>query len=383
MRFATKAIRVAQTPEGPHYPVVAPIYQTATYAWPDLDSPPEYQYTRYGAPNADMLARVVAALENAKHGLACSSGMAALSAATSLLKPGDHVVLAGDIYGGTYALAHNVLKEQGIEIGEFDAMRPPSLQGAIHERTKMLIFETPTNPNLRVVDIAAVLAQARLKNLIVVFDNTFATPALQQPLDMGADIVVHATTKYIGGHSDVIGGVVVTNDDVFAQAMVRYNMTTGGTPSPFDCWLALRGVKTLAVRMKAHCANALAVAEFLESHPYVARVHYPGLPSHPDHALAARQMSGFGGMVAVEVAGSGAQARRVAEACRVFLCAPSLGGVESLVSYPPEMSHSALSEEERIAKGIPSNLLRLSVGIEDSSDLTEDLDQALRSVLAE
>jgi cystathionine beta-lyase/cystathionine gamma-synthase len=246
----------------------------------------------------------------------------------------------------------------------------------------MLIFETPTNPNLRVSDIAGVVKVAKQHGLTVVFDNTFASPALQNPLDHGVDIVAHSTTKYISGHSDVIGGALVTNDDALHEHAFEWNKAVGAVPSPFDCWLSLRGVKTLACRMEKHCKNAQAVAEFLEEHPRVARVHYPGLPTHPDHRVAQRQMRGFGGMLAFEVDGSAEQAKRVAESTKVFLLAESLGGVESLIGYPPVMSHATMTEEQRLGKGIPPTLLRASVGIEDSQDLIEDIDQALQSAFA-
>jgi cystathionine beta-lyase/cystathionine gamma-synthase len=244
----------------------------------------------------------------------------------------------------------------------------------------MLIFETPTNPNLRVMDIAAVIAEAKRHGLITVFDNTFASPALQNPLDFGADIVVHSTTKYLCGHSDVIGGAAVTNREDLYLAMYEWNKAIGAVPSPFDCWLGVRGAKTLAVRMKAHCENSQAVAEFLASHPKVSAVHYPGLPSHPDHALARKQMRGFGGMVSFEVDGPAANARKVAESTQTFILAESLGGVESLLAYPPLMSHATMTEEQRVERGIPPTLLRLSVGIEDTEDLLEDLEQALAKV---
>jgi cystathionine beta-lyase/cystathionine gamma-synthase len=288
--------------------------------------------------------------------------------------------MAGDIYGGTFRVGEKILPRQGITVSEFCAHEPLSIRDVVQENTKMLIFETPTNPSVRVSDIAAVTKVAKAHGLIVVFDNTFASPALQNPLDLGVDIVVHSTTKYISGHSDVIGGAVVTRDSDIHNAIFEWNKAVGSNPSPFDCWLSLRGVKTLACRMEVHCRNAQKVAEFLESHPKVAKVHYPGLPNHPDHQVAKRQMKAFGGMMAFEVAGGGEAARRVAEGTNVFLLAESLGGVESLLGYPPLMSHATMSEEQRLLKGIPPSLLRLSIGIEDSQDLIDDLDQALALV---
>ncbi len=377
MRFSTKAIRVGQDPDPKFRAVIPPLYQSATFAWEDLDHIPSIDYTRCTNPNQEVLEQVIASLENGKHCVAFSSGMAAIAAAFSLLQNGDHMLMAGDIYGGTFRLGEKVLPRQGISVTEFCAHEPLSIRDVVQENTKLLIFETPTNPNLRVSDIAAVTKIAKEFGLIVVFDNTFASPALQNPLDLGVDIVVHSTTKYISGHSDVIGGAVVTNDDEIYQTVFEWNKAIGAVPSPFDCWLSLRGVKTLGCRMDAHCRNAMAVADFLSSHPKVARVHYPGLATHPDYPVARKQMRGFGGMVACEVAGDAAAARRVSESTRVFLLAESLGGVESLLGYPPLMSHATMTEEQRLAKGIPPTLLRLSVGIEDPQDLIEDLDQAL------
>jgi cystathionine beta-lyase/cystathionine gamma-synthase len=377
MRFSTRAIRVGQDPDPKYRAVIPPLYQSATFGWEDLDHVPPIDYTRCANPNRSVLEEVIASLENARHCVLFSSGMAAIVAAFSLLQKGDHLLMAGDIYGGTFRIGEKLLPRQGIEVSEFCAHEPFSIRDVVQENTKLLIFETPTNPNLRVSDIAAVTKVAKDHGLIVVFDNTFASPALQNPLDLGVDIVVHSTTKYISGHSDVIGGALVTNNDEYHLAAFEWNKAVGAVPSPFDCWLALRGVKTLGCRMEKHCRNAQAVAEFLSSHPRVAKVHYPGLPTHPDHAVAKKQMRGFGGMLAFEVAGSTEFAKKVCESTKIFLLAESLGGVESLLGYPPLMSHATLSDEQRLMKGIPPTLLRVSVGIEDPEDLIEDLDQAL------
>ena len=376
MRFATKALRVGQDPDPKFRAVIPPLYQSATFAWEDLDHIPAIDYTRCQNPNREVLEKVIAALENGTYCTLFASGMAAIGGTFSLLQQGDHLLMANDIYGGTFRLAEKHLPRQGISTSFFCAHHPLEIHEAVQENTKMLIFETPTNPNLRVSDIEAVVREAKKHNLIVVFDNTFASPALQNPLDLGVDVVVHSTTKYISGHSDVIGGATVTNDQALNTQIFEWNKAWGAVPSPFDCWLSLRGVKTLACRMKAHCANAQAVAEFLAGHPKVARVHYPGLPNHPDHATAKKQMSGFGGMLALELH-STESARRVAEGTEVFLLAESLGGVESLVAYPPLMSHATMSEEQRLERGIPPTMLRLSVGVEDATDLIEDLAQAL------
>jgi len=382
MRFATKALRVGQDMDPQYRAVIQPLYQSATFGWEDLDHVPKFDYTRCGNPNRDTLEQVIAALENGKHCVVFSSGMAAIVAAFSLLKSGDHMLIASDIYGGTFRIGEKFLPKQGIQVGEFCAHNPLSINDAVQPNTKLLIFETPTNPSLKVSDIAGVVKIAKQHGLIVVFDNTFASPVLQNPLDLGVDIVVHSTTKYISGHSDVIGGAVVTNNDDYYTTVYEWNKAVGAAPSPFDCWLSLRGVKTMKCRMDVHCRNAQAVAEFLDAHPRVKHAHYPGLVTHPDHQVAKRQMSGFGGMLAYEVDGTVAQARKACESTNVFLLAESLGGVESLIAYPPLMSHATMSEEQRVAKGIPPTLLRLSVGIEDVDDLIEDLDNSLKIAFA-
>ncbi len=379
MKFATKALRVGQDLTGPFKPVIPPIYQSATFGWDNLDKLPPYDYTRCGNPNKGILEQVIAGLENGKYCVCFSSGMAAIQAALGLLEAGDHFLMASDIYGGTHRMAHNLLKRQGVSVTEFCAQEPLCLKEHVQPNTKLVIFEGPTNPNLRVVDIAGIASEAKKLGLISVFDNTFASPYLQNPLDLGVDIVVHSTTKYISGHSDVVGGAIITNNEEHHNFFFEFLKTVGSTPSPFDNWLSLRGVKTLAVRMKAHCENAQAVADFLDQHPKVKRVHFPGLVTHPDHQLAKRQMRGFGGMVAVEFESEKA-ARTVAENTKVFLLAESLGGVESLVAYPPLMSHATMTEEQRLERGIPPTMLRLSVGIEDPEDLIADLDQALQKL---
>ena len=378
MRFATRALRVGQDPEPNFGAVIPPIYQSSTFAWKDLDTIPGIDYTRCQNPNRITLENVVASLENGKHCTLFSSGMAAIGATLALLQNGDDLLMANDIYGGTFRMAEQHLNRQGITTTFFDAHRPESIAEVVKPNSRLLIFETPTNPNLRVSDIRAVCAEAKRHGLTVVFDNTFASPVLQNPLDLGADVVVHSTTKYISGHSDVIGGAAITNDDAIGGHLCEWNKAWGAVPSPFDTWLSLRGVKTMAIRMRQHCANAQAVAEFLRGHPLVAKVHYPGLPDHPDHATAKSQMhDGFGGMLAIELP-TVEIARCVAQSTRVFLLAESLGGVESLVAYPPLMSHATMTEAQRLDRHIPPTMLRLSVGIEDPEDLIEDLDRALK-----
>ena len=379
MKFSTKAIRIGQDPDPAFMAVTPPIYQTSTFAWKNLDALPSFDYTRCGNPNAKALEEVLAALENGKYAQVFASGMAAVMGAFCSLKMGDHLLLASDIYGGTHRLAYGYLAQNGIETSEFNASQPESIASQIRPNTKLAIFESPTNPNVRVMDIAQVASVFKAHGITTVFDNTFASPYLQNPLDLGIDVVIHSTTKYLGGHSDLIGGAVITNSESIYTATKEFIKATGAVCSPQDCWLLLRGIKTLAVRMPVHCENALKIAKALESHKHVTKVLYPGLTSHPDHALASRQMRGFGGMLAFEVEGGAAQAKKVAESTEIILLAESLGGVESLIGYPPMMSHATMSEEQRQAKGIPPNLLRLSVGIEDAEDLIHDLNCAIEN----
>lgn len=377
MRFATKAIRVGQDPDPVFGAVTNPIYQNSTFVWESLDKIPPFDYTRCGTPNSKALEEVLASLENGKYCQIFGSGMAAVAGSLSSLKPGDHLLMASDIYGGTHRLAYVYLAQNGIETTEFNASCPDSIRDAIKPNTKIAIFESPSNPTMRVMDIARITEIFRNAGVTTVFDNTFASPYLQNPLDLGADVVIHSTTKYLGGHSDLVGGALITNSKETYEQVKEYVKATGAIASPQDAWLLLRGIKTLAVRMPRHCGNALGIAKFLESHPRVSAVHYPGLPNHPDHVLTTQQMRGFGGMLAFEVDGGAEKAKKVGESTQVILLAESLGGVESLIAYPPMMSHATMTEKERLSKGIVPNLLRLSVGIEDLQDLIDDLDQAL------
>jgi cystathionine beta-lyase/cystathionine gamma-synthase len=377
MKFSTKTIRLGQEPVPPYRTIIPPLYQSATFAWKDLEEAPKYDYTRVGNPTRTALEEVYAGIENAKYGLAQATGMAAIATVCSLLQQGDHIAATEDIYGGTYRLFEVFLKKQGITVTYFDETSPDELRAAMQPNTKLLWLETPTNPILKICDIAACCAIAKERGAIVGLDNTFASPYLQNPLDFGCDIVMHSTTKYINGHSDVVGGALMWDRDELTEPLQLYAKSAGNGPSPFDCWLTLRGVKTLAVRMEKHCENAQKVAEFLAGHPKVSKVHYPGLKDHPGHEIAAKQMRGFGGMVSFELAGGTDAAKRVAKSTRVFILGESLGGVESLCAWPPMMSHATMTEELRVARGIPGSLLRLSVGIEDSEDQITDLEQAL------
>lgn len=378
MRFDTKAIRVGQNPETAFKSVSFPLYQTSTFAWDQIDEEPETAYSRVQNPNRSVFEKVIAEMENGAFCTAFSSGMAAVVASLSILKEGDHVIIATDLYGGTQRYIESTLPRQGVTNSKFDSQIPESIAAAVKPNSKVLIFESPTNPLLKVSDIQAIVNEAKKYGLITIFDNTFASPALQNPLDFGVDIVLHSTTKYISGHSDIIGGAVVTNDPELGNWMFEWVKNTGSCPSPFDCWLALRGLKTLALRIQKHNANAQKVAEWLVTHPLVTKVYYPGLPDHPNHELSKKQMRGFGGMLSFEI-GDEAFAKKVALGTKLFLLAESLGGVESLIGYPTLMSHGCLTEEQRQACGIFPNLLRLSVGIEDPDDLIEDLETAFKN----
>lgn len=380
MRFATRAIHGAEGGSDDFGAAVRPIYQTTTFRWESLEREPEYMYARYGNPNRAALESTLAALEGAEYGTCFSSGMAALAAAMALAEAGDHVLLADAIYGGTAALAAKLLPRSGVEVGTFDSLDPQSLSAAARPNTRLVFFESPVNPTLEVVDIGSVATVAKQLGILTIFDNTFATPFLTRPLEWGVDVVIHSTTKYLGGHSDVTGGAALTNDPAIHERLLEQLKLGGAVPEPFASWLTLRGVKTLPARMRIHCEGAAQVAAFLADHPRIVRVGYPGNADPAVRELARRQMGGlFGGMVAFEVEGGRDGAFRLAERTRVFSVAASLGGVESLLSYPPLLSHAALSEERRLALGITPGLLRASIGLEDVDDLLEDLDQALRA----
>src|SRR5918996_2762597 len=375
MRFETRAIHVGQDPEPLYGAVNVPIFQTSTYAQESVGKPKAYDYARGGNPTREALQSVLASLEGGTRALCFASGMAAEATLLLLLRPGDHVVLPDDVYGGTYRLLARVLSDWGLAFDTVDMTDPDALRKAVRDETRVIWVESPSNPLLKVVDIPRAAEIAREAGARCVVDNTFATPYLQRPLELGADVVVHSVTKYLGGHSDLVGGAVVVRDDELAERLAFLQNAVGAVPGPMDCYLALRGVKTLAVRMEAHCRGARRVAEFLAGHPGVARVHYPGLPEHPGHDLAARQMRDFGGMVSFEMGGAD-EAIRVAEATRLFFLGESLGGVESLIEVPGPMTHASVAGSPL---EVPPALIRLSVGIERPDDLVEDLDRALAS----
>lgn len=377
-KTATAAIHAGQTAEGLTGAVIPPLHLSTTYLQDGIGGLRQgYEYGRSGNPTRDALQAQLAALEGGRHAYSFASGLAAEDTLLrAVLSPGDHVLLGNDVYGGTFRLISRVLGDWGVTVQVVDMSDTDAVRVAVAERApRVLWVETPSNPLLRISDVAALAEIGHGAGAVVVVDNTFATPALQRPLALGADVVVHSTTKYLGGHSDVVGGAVVLDDDALAERIGFLQYAVGAVSGPFDAWLTTRGIKTLAVRMRQHGENAQAIAEFLAAHPRVARVYYPGLAEHPGHALAARQMSGFGGIVSVALR-SGEEARRFAESTRVFQLAESLGGVESLVNYPDAMTHASV---RGTAAAVPVEVVRLSVGIEDVEDLLADVSRALEA----
>jgi cystathionine gamma-synthase/cystathionine gamma-lyase len=375
--LATRALHIGQGPDPATGAVVQPIHLATTYRQSAVGVHQGFEYSRSDNPTRRALEECLAGLERARHCLTFASGLAATTTVLLSLEVGDHVVVNDDVYGGTARLFNHVLARYGLRFTSADLRDPEALHEGMTDRTRMVWLESPTNPLLRLVDIAAVAEIARERGALTVVDNTFATPVLQNPLALGADIVVHSSTKYLGGHSDVVGGAVMLDDDSLAASLRFHQNAVGAVPSPFDCWLLLRGVKTLSLRVRQQCANALVVAEFLEAHPAVTAVHHPGLAAHPQHPLAMRQMGAGGGMVSFEV-GSEQRALEVLSRLRIFVLAESLGAVESLAEHPARMTHASMSQEHRRNVGIGDGLIRLSVGIEDVADLVGDLDRALR-----
>ena len=374
MDFETRAIHEGQQPDPATGAITVPIYQTSTFVQEGVGEHKGYDYARVANPTRTALQLCLASLEGAEHGVAFSSGLGAVTTVMHLLNPGDRVVAVADVYGGVYRMFSQVYEPKGYEF-EWVPAEELNANAAAHidERTRILWLETPTNPVLNIIDIRAVAEAAHAAGALVVVDNTFASPYLQQPLELGADIVVHSMTKYLGGHSDLVGGFAATNDPTIAERLLFLQKSLGAVPGPFDCWLVLRGLKTLAVRMRRHCENAQAVAGYLSQHPRVQRVLYPGLPTHPGHAIAARQMRDFGGMVSILLE-SEEEAVALCASTKIFQLAESLGGVESLIEHPARMTHASTAEAPFAA---PRNLVRLSVGIESAEDLVEDLESAL------
>jgi cystathionine gamma-synthase len=377
MEFETRAIHAGQEPDPTTGAILTPIYLTSTFVQEQVGVHKGYEYSRSGNPTRTALQECLASLEGAKHGLAFASGLAASDAVLRLLSPGDHVVIPNDAYGGTFRLVARVFEPAGLSYTPVDMTSMDALSAAWRNETKMVWIESPTNPLLTVVDIQAIASFARERGAICVVDNTFATPYLQQPMPLGADIVVHSTTKYLGGHSDVVGGFVALSDDERAGRLAFLQNSVGAVPSPFDSWLVLRGVRTLAIRMEKHCANARAVVDLLLDHPAVDRVLYPGLPEHPGHDVATKQMRDFGGMVSFTCHGGEGAALKVAARTKVFALAESLGAVESLIEHPAKMTHASAADSPL---AVDPALVRLSVGIETASDLVDDLKQALDSI---
>ncbi len=376
--LATRAVHAGQVADPLSGAVMPPIYQTSTYAQEGLGRHKGYEYARTQNPTREALERNVASLEGATHGFAFGSGLAALDTVLKLLSSGDHVVCGDNLYGGSHRLMEQVYRRLGLRFSFVDMREVGNLERALTPETRMVYCETPTNPMMFLTDLAAVGDLTQARGLLLVVDNTFMTPFFQTPLELGADIVLHSTTKYLNGHSDMVGGLLLTARDDLAERFGFLQNAAGGVPGPMDCWLALRGTKTLPLRMAQHDANGRRVAAWLAARSDVRQVYYPGLDSHPQHALARRQMSGFGGMVAFDV-GDVARARRIAEATRVFTLAESLGGVESLIGHPASMTHAAVPRAMREAMGLTDSLIRLSCGIEDPDDLLADLEQALRA----
>ena len=375
-RFSTICIHAGQTPDPGTGAIITPIFQTSTYVQEALGTHKGFEYARTQNPTRAALEANLAAIEGGKAAFAFASGMAAINAISTLLKAGDHMVVTDNTYGGTFRLFDQVLTRYQLEFSYVDTSRPELIEQAMRPNTKMLFVETPTNPVLRLTDIAKVAAIARARGARLVVDNTFASPVLQQPLSLGADLVTHSTTKYLNGHSDSIGGVVIANRDDDIEWLKFIQNAAGAILSPFDSWLVLRGTKTLTLRMAQHNANGMALARFLSTHPKVTHVIYPGLPSHPQHELATRQMRGYGGMVSFEV-GTFEAARRVCNRVRLMSLAESLGGVETLISHPATMTHASVPPERRKAIGLTDSLVRISAGVEDVEDLIDDLAQAL------
>jgi cystathionine beta-lyase/cystathionine gamma-synthase len=376
--FGTRAVHAGQRPDRETGAIMSPIYQTSTYVQDGPGRHKGFEYARTRNPTRDALERNVAALEGAAHGFAFASGLAATDAVLKLLSAGDHVICGSNVYGGTHRIMTQVFERLGLRFTFADTRDSANIAEAVTDATRMIYVETPTNPMMHLTDLTAVAALARTRELVLVVDNTFATPVLQQPVALGAEVVLHSTTKYLNGHSDMVGGMVLTTRDDLAERLAFLQNAVGAVPGPMDCWLALRGTKTLHLRMERHDQNGRRIAAWLAEHPAVLRVYYPGLPSHPQHELARRQMSGFGGMISLDV-GSLEAARAVVEHTRVFALAESLGGVESLIGHPASMTHASVPRAMREEMGLTDGLVRLSVGIEDVDDLLDDLERALQA----
>ncbi len=380
-KFGTKAIHAGQEPDPSTGAIMTPIFQTSTYVQESPGKHKGYAYARGKNPTRKALEDCIAALENGKYGLCFSSGMGATDAVMKLLRPGDEVITGNDLYGGSYRMFTKVFANYGIKFHFIDLNDANNIKNYINSNTKLLWVETPTNPTMQIIDIAACSEIAKVNNLIFAVDNTFASPYLQNPLDLGADIVMHSVTKYLGGHSDVVMGALITSDDKLYEQLAFIHNSCGATPGPMDSFLVLRGIKTLHLRMKAHCENGKAIANFLRNHPKVDKVYWPGFTDHPNHDIAKKQMRDFGGMISFSVKGADIDTTfKLASSFKVFSLAESLGGVESLINHPATMTHASIPKAERDAAGVVDQLLRLSVGVEDVEDLLADIENALKKV---
>lgn len=378
MKSATKYIHAGSHPDPSTGAIMTPVYQTSTYVQEAPGVNKGFEYARSQNPTRKALEEAFAVIENGKYGLAFSSGVAATDAVIKLLQPGDEVICANDMYGGTYRLFTKVFERFGIIFKYVDTTNPANVAAAINPNTKLVWLETPTNPLMNISDIAAISSLTKPKNILLAVDNTFASPALQNPLDLGADIIMHSVTKYLGGHSDVIQGALMMNDSELREKLYFIQKSCGAVPGPMDCFLVLRGIKTLGVRMKAHCENGRIIANWLRNYPKVAKVYWPGFEDHPGYAVAKKQMKDFGGMISFELKNDSVEeAKRVLSSTHLFSLAESLGGVESLINHPASMTHASIPREERIKNGLSDSLIRLSVGIEDADDLVEDLQKAI------
>jgi cystathionine gamma-lyase len=379
MKFSTKAVHAGQSPDPSTGAVMTPVFLTSTYVQEELGKNKGYEYSRVSNPTRTALEKNLAALENTDEGMAFASGMAAEDAIFRLLNPGDHVIVTNDVYGGTYRIGKMVLENYGIQFDFVDTTVIDNIIKAFKPNTKMIFVETPTNPTMKITDLKAIAKFGKEHKILSVVDNTFATPYLQQPIDLGIDIVIHSVTKYLNGHSDMLGGFVGTSNKKVIERLRFLQKATGGIMSPFDAWLCLRGTKTLAVRMRQHCESAGAIAEWLDSQKKVKKVNYPGLLHHPQHELAKKQMRGFGGMISFDL-GSLANAKKFLKAVKICALAESLGGVETLISHPATMTHASVPKADRIKNGVTDGLVRISVGIEDVEDIIDDLKQALAKI---
>jgi len=378
MKFGTKTIHAGVHPDPATGAIMTPIYQTSTYAQRSPGDHKGYEYSRTHNPTRTQLQNALAALENGTHGLCFASGMAAIDAVVKLFSPGDEIISTNDLYGGSYRIFTKIFQQYGLKFHFIPMGDIATIEDYINQNTKLIWLETPTNPLLHIIDIKGAAAIAKKHNIMLAVDNTFATPYLQTPLDLGADLVMHSLTKYMGGHSDVVMGALVMKDDELAQRLAFIQNASGGTPGPQDCFLLLRGLKTLHVRMQRHCENGRAIAEYLQNHPKIEQVLWPGLPTHPNHHIAQAQMRDFGGMISFVLKGDRQEdAIQVLEKLKYFTLAESLGGVESLCGHPATMTHASIPQVERLKGGLSDSLIRLSVGIEDIEDLIEDLSQAI------